>query len=76
MTVCPRCAKTSLLQIEMTTRSDPVLVMSSCTRCEYRAWTADGSPVTREEVLRLTAGDPDLVIEPSPSRRRRPPTAQ
>ena len=44
------------------------LTMLSCPRCESRTWFADGEPVERTDVLKLSAGNPDFVMSPSPGR--------
>jgi hypothetical protein len=44
--------------------------MLSCPKCETRSWYADGSPVTMQEVLKITANDPEFVVMPTASRVR------
>lgn len=68
---CARCASSNVLELQMTAKNGQTLTMSNCTRCETRTWTADGSVVTREEVLRITSGDDDFVVLPSPTKARR-----
>ena len=74
--VCATCGQPRPLELQMTVKSGQVLTMVSCSRCETRTWFADGEPVSMDEVLKITSGNPDLVIEPSarapkhaPSRR-------
>ena len=50
--------------------------MVSCASCESRTWFADGEEVSMDDVLKITSGDPDFVVNPStrapkhaPSRR-------
>ena len=44
------------------------LTMVSCPRCETRSWYADGEPIERDDVLKLSAGDPAFVMTSSPGR--------
>lgn len=75
-TACSDCGHSNVVELGMTTTAGRRLSLLSCTRCETRTWTADGQPVSREEVLRLTAGNPDFVVTPAPARARRKPTAK
>jgi hypothetical protein len=50
--------------------------MVSCSRCETRTWCADGEPISMDDVLKITSGNPEFVVTPSarapknaPSRR-------
>ncbi|TAL15518.1 MAG: hypothetical protein EPN99_13180 [Frankiales bacterium] len=75
-TACSGCGHSSVVELGMTTKAGRRLSLLSCTRCQTRTWTADGQPVPREEVLRLTAGNPDFVVTPAPARARRKPAAE
>lgn len=68
---CPECGHRNVVELGMAAKDGTRLTLMSCTRCETRTWAADGEPVTREEMLRITAGDPDFVVTPSPARTRR-----
>ncbi len=68
---CTRCANGNVVELEMKVASGRVLAMSSCTRCETRTWTADGEPVSRDEVLKITAGNPDFQVVPNAPKPRR-----
>ena len=68
---CSDCGHSNVVELGMTTKTGRQLSLLSCTRCETRSWTADGQPVSRDEVLRLTAGDPDFVVTPAPARVRK-----
>jgi hypothetical protein len=70
-TRCTRCDKGNVVELEMTAKNGQVMTMASCTRCETRTWTVDGAPVERDEVLRITSGDPDFEVTPSASTSRR-----
>lgn len=68
---CPVCQRGSVTELEMAVKNGQRLRMSSCTKCEARTWTADGVPVTRDEVLKITADDPDFVVVPTSPKTRR-----
>ena len=68
---CRECGHPNLVQLGITSKAGQRLSLMSCTRCESRTWTADGEPVTREQMLSITAGDPDFVMTPSPARERK-----
>ncbi len=70
-TACTRCARGTVVELEMKAKNGQVLAMSSCTRCETRSWTADGEPVSRDEVLRITSGNPDFEVVPTPKKPRK-----
>lgn len=55
----------------MKVKGGQTLTMLSCTRCETRSWLADGAPVSMADVLKITAGDPDFVVQPSVKTQRR-----
>jgi hypothetical protein len=71
MTGCPRCSNGTLIELEMTAKNGQVLALASCTRCETRTWASDGSPISMDEVLRITSGDPDFAVVPSEKKVRR-----
>lgn len=73
---CPGCGHSNVVELGMTSKTGQRLALLSCSRCETRTWTADGQPVSREEVLRITAGDPDFVMTPVPARVRRKAAGQ
>lgn len=60
-TSCPSCGRAGLVEVSMKVKTGEELTMLSCSRCEERRWLADGTAVSREEVLRLTSGNPDFV---------------
>jgi hypothetical protein len=68
---CERCGRGTLLELEMKAKHGHVLGMASCSKCEARTWTADGEPVTIDEVLRLTSGDPEFAVAPTAPKMRR-----
>ena len=70
-TTCSRCDRGSVVELEMKAKTGQVLAMSSCTRCETRTWTADGQAVSRDEVLRITSGNPDFEVVQTPKKVRR-----
>jgi hypothetical protein len=55
----------------MTVKSGAVLTMLSCPRCETRSWLADGEPVSKDDVLRMTSGDADFVMTAPAKKPRR-----
>ena len=67
---CLVCGRGRPIELQMKVKSGQTLAMLSCPKCESRTWTADGTPVTKEEVLRITANDPQFVVVPSPSTAR------
>lgn len=69
--LCTNCGQGRLVELEMTVKSGEVLTMTSCQRCETRTWAADGRPVDREELLRITSGNPDFTPTPSERTTRR-----
>jgi len=71
---CANCSHTGLVELQMTVKSGHELTMLSCSRCEARTWLVDEQPVDRDEVLKITSGDPDFVVQPSAGRARRAPT--
>lgn len=75
-TACPECGHRNVVELGMTSKTGRSLLLLSCTRCETRTWTADGEPVSRDEMLRITAGDPDFVVTPSPARVRKKAAAK
>ena len=74
--VCATCGQPRPLELQMTVKPDRVLTMVSCSRCETRTWFADGEQISMDDVLKITSGNPDFVVNPSarapkhaPSRR-------
>jgi len=74
--VCATCGQPRPLELQMTVKSGQVLTMVSCSRCETRTWFADGQPISMDDVLKITSGNPEFVVNPStrapknaPSRR-------
>lgn len=65
---CRRCGQPRPLELRMTARSGQVLQLVSCPRCETREWSADGRPITQEELYRLASGSSTFTLDPS--RRR------
>jgi hypothetical protein len=68
--LCHVCGRGRPIELQMTVKTGQVLAMLSCPKCESRTWYADGTPVTKDEVLRITANDPEFVVVPSPSTAR------
>jgi hypothetical protein len=68
--VCLVCGRDRPIELQMVAKNDQVLTMLSCPKCETRSWYADGSPVTMQEVLKITANDPEFVVMPTASRVR------
>ena len=67
---CVVCGRERPIELQMTVKNDQVLTMISCPKCETRSWYADGSPVTMDEVLKITANDPEFVVMPVASKPR------
>ena len=67
---CIACGHRGPVELQMTAKNKQVLTMVSCPKCETRTWYADGTPVTKDEVLKITANDPEFVVVPSPSTKR------
>jgi len=74
--VCATCGQPRPLELQMTVKPDRVLTMVSCSRCETRTWFADGEQISMDDVLKITSGNPEFVVNPStrapkhaPSRR-------
>ncbi|MBK5306137.1 MAG: hypothetical protein JJD92_05565 [Frankiaceae bacterium] len=68
---CPECGQPNPIELEMKVKGGQALTMLSCGRCEARSWLSDGEPVSKSDVLKLTAGDPDFTVVPSPKTQRR-----
>jgi hypothetical protein len=68
---CSQCGQRNPIELEMKVGGGQTLTMLSCGRCENRTWLADGQPISTSDVLKLTAGDPDFVVTPSPTTQRR-----
>lgn len=68
---CAHCDRPGLVELAMKVKSGQSLTMLSCTRCESRTWLSDGVPVTLDQVLKITAGQPDFVIQPGTAAKRR-----
>jgi Zn-finger nucleic acid-binding protein len=69
---CPSCGRSGPIELQMSVKTGQELTMLSCPSCETRSWLADGEPVPRDEVLRLTSGDPDFVVKPPANGVRKP----
>ncbi|MCW2573265.1 MAG: hypothetical protein JWO88_3323 [Frankiales bacterium] len=67
---CAVCGRERPIELQMTAKNNQVLTMLSCPKCETRSWYADGTPVTMQEVLQITANDPEFVVMPSPGKAR------
>ena len=74
--VCATCGQPRPIELQMSVKSGQVLTMVSCSRCETRTWFADGEPISMDDVLKITSGNPQFVVNPSlrapknaPSRR-------
>ena len=67
---CIACGHRGPVELQMTAKNKQVLTMVSCPKCETRSWYADGAPVTMQEVLKITANDPEFVVMPVASRAR------
>jgi hypothetical protein len=67
---CVTCGHGSPVELQMTAKNKQVLTMVSCPKCETRSWYADGTPVSMEEVLRITSNDPEFVVMPSTGKQR------
>jgi DNA-directed RNA polymerase subunit RPC12/RpoP len=70
---CVNCGREGPIELQMTVKNGQILSMVSCTRCESRSWYADGMPVTTDEVLKITADNPEFVVVPSVSKTRSKP---
>jgi hypothetical protein len=68
---CATCGRPGPIELEMTVGGGQTLTLLSCSRCETRSWLADGEPVSMDDVLKITAGDPDFTVSPSPTTQRR-----
>ena len=64
-TTCRDCGRPGPVELQMTVKGGQELTMLSCTRCQARSLLSDGEPVSREEVLQLTSGNPDFVQLPT-----------
>ena len=67
---CVVCGRERPIELQMTAKNDQVLTMLSCPKCETRSWYADGTAVTVQEILRITANDPEFVVMPSTGKQR------
>jgi hypothetical protein len=67
---CIACGHRTPVELQMTAKNKQVLTMVSCPKCETRSWYADGSPVSKDEVLKITANDPEFVVMPSTGGQR------
>jgi hypothetical protein len=67
---CIVCGRERPIELQMTAKNQQLLTMLSCPKCETRSWYADGVPVTMQEVLKITANDPEFVVMPTASRVR------
>jgi hypothetical protein len=67
---CIACGHRGPVELQMTAKNKQVLTMVSCPKCETRSWYADGTPVSMQEVLRITANDPEFVVMPSTGKQR------
>jgi hypothetical protein len=67
---CIACGHRGPVELQMTAKNQQVLTMVSCSKCETRSWYADGNPVTKDEVLKITANDPEFVVMPSTGKQR------
>lgn len=70
-TGCGSCGRGRPIELQMTTKAGRVLTMRSCPRCESRSWLADGAPVSSDDILRLTADDPDFALVPYATKQKR-----
>lgn len=61
---CPGCGRPGAVELQMKVKGGQELTMLSCNQCDARSWLADGSPLSRAEVLKLTSGDPDFIHAP------------
>jgi hypothetical protein len=67
---CVVCGNRGPIELQMTAKNQQALTMVSCSKCETTSWYADGSPVSKEEVLKITANDPDFVVMPISGKQR------
>ena len=67
---CIACGHKSPFELQMTAKNKQLLTMVSCPKCETRSWYADDTPVTMQEVLKITANDPEFVVMPSTGKQR------
>lgn len=68
---CESCGRTGPVELQMTVNSGQELTLLSCSGCEARTWLVDGQPVSKEEALRVTSGNPDFVVVPSVRKPKR-----
>ena len=70
-TACSNCGAAQALSIEVSDgRGGPRLTMTSCPRCEHRAWTHASGTVVTGDVLRVLSGRADFTLVPAPGGRR------
>src|SRR4051812_4007030 len=67
---CVNCGRERPMELQMSAKNGQVLTMVSCPKCETRSWYADGTAVTMDEVLKITANDPEFVVMPSTGKQR------
>jgi hypothetical protein len=69
---CEKCDRPNPVELAMKVKSGQTLTMLSCSGCEARSWLADGEPIAKEDMLKLTSGDPDFAMRTSSQRRDAP----
>lgn len=67
---CFVCGRGRPIELQMRAKNGQLLTTLSCPTCETRSWYADGSPVSMQEVLKITANDPEFVVMPSVGKQR------
>ena len=70
---CTSCGCPQALTIDMTVgKAGPQVSLTSCPRCEHRAWSSGDETLARTDVLQVLSGRSDfsLVETASGSRRR------
>ena len=70
---CMNCGCRQALTIDMTVgKAGPQVSLTSCPRCEHRAWSSDNEALARTDVLQILSGRSDFsLVETACGSRRR-----
>lgn len=69
---CARCGCAQALTIDMTVgKTGPQVSLTSCPRCEHRAWTGSDGVIDRADVLNVLSGRADFTFVPNERAARR-----
>lgn len=71
---CGFCHSAKIARIEMTLGDGSVVIMTSCNRCESRAYADDHGAIALEEFLLRAKRTPPAHQQPAPPRTRQHPT--